>query len=100
MRKCLLDALFRRVSSVISATTLKENITEFGAQFSVDDFESVGTSAWEGVRNYEARNLMKEMKEGDKVRAISSAMCLTRECANLIQVRTGSVLPLKLQKSR
>ncbi|KJA29599.1 hypothetical protein HYPSUDRAFT_223728 [Hypholoma sublateritium FD-334 SS-4] len=35
-------------------------------KFSVDDFESVGTSAWEGVRNYEARNLMKEMKEGDK----------------------------------
>ncbi|KAF9480198.1 DUF55-domain-containing protein [Pholiota conissans] len=35
-------------------------------KFSVDDFESVGTSPWEGVRNYEARNLMKEMKEGDK----------------------------------
>ncbi|KIM35155.1 hypothetical protein M413DRAFT_449863 [Hebeloma cylindrosporum] len=35
-------------------------------KFSVDDFEHVGTSPWEGVRNYEARNLMKEMKEGDK----------------------------------
>lgn len=35
-------------------------------QFSVDDFESVKTSPWEGVRNYEARNLMKEMQLGDK----------------------------------
>lgn len=34
----------------------------------MDDFERVQTSPWEGVRNYEARNLMKEMKEGDKVR--------------------------------
>ncbi|KAG5719913.1 Thymocyte nuclear protein 1 [Termitomyces sp. T112] len=35
-------------------------------KFSVDDFESVKTSPWEGVRNYEARNLMKEMKVGEK----------------------------------
>ncbi|KAG7447682.1 DUF55-domain-containing protein [Guyanagaster necrorhizus] len=35
-------------------------------KFSVDDFETVVTSSWEGVRNYEARNLMKEMKVGDK----------------------------------
>ncbi|KAF4619201.1 hypothetical protein D9613_004805 [Agrocybe pediades] len=35
-------------------------------KFSVDDFERVKTSPWEGVRNYEARNLMKEMKEGDQ----------------------------------
>ncbi|KAF9238783.1 DUF55-domain-containing protein [Melanogaster broomeanus] len=38
-----------------------------GKDFSVDDFESVGTTAWEGVRNYEARNLMKEMAVGDKI---------------------------------
>ncbi|KAH9833791.1 DUF55-domain-containing protein [Rhodofomes roseus] len=36
-------------------------------KFSVDDFESVKTTPWEGVRNAEARNLMKEMKLGDKV---------------------------------
>jgi len=36
-------------------------------QFSVDDFEAAGTTAWEGVRNFEARNLMKEMAVGDKV---------------------------------
>ncbi|KAH0839797.1 hypothetical protein J3R83DRAFT_742 [Lanmaoa asiatica] len=38
-----------------------------GKDFSVDDFESVGFTPWEGVRNYEARNLMKEMDIGDKV---------------------------------
>ena len=31
-------------------------------------FEAVKTTPWEGVRNAEARNLMKEMKVGDKVR--------------------------------
>ncbi|KAI5987771.1 DUF55-domain-containing protein [Pisolithus marmoratus] len=36
-------------------------------KFSVDDFEAVGTTAWEGVRNFEARNLMKDMSTGDKV---------------------------------
>ena len=40
-------------------------------QFSVDDFERVGTSPWEGVRNYEARNLMKEMAVGEKVISLS-----------------------------
>ena len=36
-------------------------------QFSVDDFEACKTTPWEGVRNFEARNLMREMKVGDKV---------------------------------
>ncbi|KAF8559157.1 DUF55-domain-containing protein, partial [Imleria badia] len=38
-----------------------------GKDFSIDDFESVGSTPWEGVRNYEARNLMKEMVLGDKI---------------------------------
>ncbi|KAI0082550.1 DUF55-domain-containing protein [Panus rudis PR-1116 ss-1] len=36
-------------------------------KFSVDDFEAIGTTPWEGVRNAEARNLIKEMRVGDKV---------------------------------
>ncbi|CCM03358.1 uncharacterized protein FIBRA_05487 [Fibroporia radiculosa] len=36
-------------------------------KFSVDDFEAVRSTPWEGVRNAEARNLMKEMKMGDRV---------------------------------
>ena len=40
-------------------------------KFSVEDFETVKTTAWEGVRNYEARNIMQGMKVGDKVRLIT-----------------------------
>ncbi|CAL1700109.1 unnamed protein product [Somion occarium] len=36
-------------------------------KFSVDDFATVSTTAWEGVRNAEARNIMKSMHVGDKV---------------------------------
>jgi hypothetical protein len=39
----------------------------FAYKFSVDDFEAAGTTPWEGVRNPEARNIMKEMQVGDKV---------------------------------
>lgn len=42
-------------------------VKEKDVKFSVDDFDSVKTTPWEGVRNAEARNLMKEMKVGDKV---------------------------------
>ncbi|WVQ70798.1 hypothetical protein IAR50_000320 [Cryptococcus sp. DSM 104548] len=37
-------------------------------KFSVDDFEKIGVSPWDGVRNHEAKKIMKElMKKGDKV---------------------------------
>ncbi|WVQ95335.1 hypothetical protein IAU59_002431 [Kwoniella sp. CBS 9459] len=37
-------------------------------KFSVDDFEEMGTSPWDGVRNHEAKKIMKEkMKVGDRV---------------------------------
>ena len=35
--------------------------------FSIDDLKRVGTEPWSGVRNYQARNFMREMKVGDKV---------------------------------
>ncbi|MBY6186222.1 EVE domain-containing protein [Marinobacter hydrocarbonoclasticus] len=36
--------------------------------FSIDTLKTLGTSCWEGVRNYQARNLMRdEVKGGDKV---------------------------------
>jgi predicted RNA-binding protein with PUA-like domain len=35
-------------------------------KFSIDDLESLGCSSWDGVRNYEARNIMRDcMKVGD-----------------------------------
>lgn len=36
--------------------------------FSIDDLERVGTEPWDGVRNYQARNFMRDdMKVGDKI---------------------------------
>ena len=35
--------------------------------FSIDDLERVGTEPWTGVRNYQARNFMRQMKAGDGV---------------------------------
>lgn len=35
--------------------------------FSIDDLKKVKTEPWDGVRNYQARNFMKEMKKKDLV---------------------------------
>jgi predicted RNA-binding protein with PUA-like domain len=36
--------------------------------YSIDDLQRDGTTSWEGVRNYQARNFMRdEMRIGDKV---------------------------------
>ena len=35
--------------------------------YDIDRLERDGTTSWEGVRNYQARNFMREMKAGDKV---------------------------------
>lgn len=35
--------------------------------FSIDDLNRVGTEPWNGVRNYQARNFMRQMRAGDGV---------------------------------
>jgi predicted RNA-binding protein with PUA-like domain len=35
--------------------------------FSIDDLKKVGTEPWTGVRNYQARNFMRQMAPGDLV---------------------------------
>src|SRR5207237_2241121 len=35
--------------------------------YSIDDLQRDGTTNWDGVRNYQARNFMREMRAGDKV---------------------------------
>jgi predicted RNA-binding protein with PUA-like domain len=35
--------------------------------YSIDDLERDGTTRWDGVRNYQARNFLREMQVGDKV---------------------------------
>ncbi|MDE2511378.1 MAG: EVE domain-containing protein, partial [Elusimicrobia bacterium] len=35
--------------------------------FSIDDLKKKGVEGWNGVRNYQARNFMKDMAVGDLV---------------------------------
>jgi len=35
--------------------------------YSIEDLKRDGSTCWEGVRNYQARNLMREMEVGDSV---------------------------------
>ncbi|AKU92166.1 EVE domain-containing protein [Vulgatibacter incomptus] len=35
--------------------------------YSIEQLEQDGATSWEGVRNYQARNFMREMKKGDRV---------------------------------
>jgi predicted RNA-binding protein with PUA-like domain len=35
--------------------------------YSIDDLERDRTTSWDGVRNFQARNFLREMKKGDKV---------------------------------
>jgi predicted RNA-binding protein with PUA-like domain len=37
------------------------------SEYSIDDLARDRTTSWEGVRNYQARNFMREMQAGDKV---------------------------------
>lgn len=34
--------------------------------FSIDDLERVGSEPWSGVRNYQARNFLRQMQPGDE----------------------------------
>ncbi len=36
-------------------------------EYSIRDFEAEKRAVWDGVRNYQARNFLKEMEEGDLV---------------------------------
>src|SRR2546427_8326819 len=35
--------------------------------YSIDDLKRDGTTSWDGVRNFQARNFLREMRAGDKV---------------------------------
>lgn len=42
-------------------------VKENPKSFSIEDLEAHGSTPWYGVRNYEARNNMQAMSEGDRV---------------------------------
>lgn len=54
-------------------------------EFSIDDLARVGTEPWSGVRNYQARNFMREMKPGDGVLFYHSS-CAVPGVAGLAEV--------------
>ena len=35
--------------------------------YSIDNLKTDGVTLWDGIRNYQARNFMRNMKQGDKV---------------------------------
>jgi predicted RNA-binding protein with PUA-like domain len=35
--------------------------------YSIDDLQRDGSTSWDGIRNYQARNFMRQMRAGDKV---------------------------------
>lgn len=41
--------------------------------YSIDDLQRDGTTSWDGVRNFQARNFMREMRVGDKVIVYASS---------------------------
>ena len=54
--------------------------------FSIDDMEAVGTESWDGVRNYQARNFMRdEMEIGDRVLFYLSS-CKVPGVVGIVQV--------------
>lgn len=36
-------------------------------EFSIDDLARMGCNVWDGVRNYQARNFMRDMQKGDLI---------------------------------
>ena len=37
------------------------------SEYSIDDLQRDGTTSWNGVRNFQARNFMREMRAGDQI---------------------------------
>ena len=63
---------------------LKSEPEEFG----IDDLEQKECEMWEGVRNYQARNFMREMKQGDLAFLYHSS-CKTVGIAGVMRIEKG-----------
>jgi predicted RNA-binding protein with PUA-like domain len=57
--------------------------------FSIDDLKRVGTEPWNGVRNYQARNFMRQMQAGDGVLFYHSN-CKVPGIVGIAQVASGA----------
>jgi len=57
--------------------------------YSIDDLERDGTEPWDGIRNYQARNMMRDdMQMGDKVLFYHSS-CKVPAVVGIAQVASG-----------
>jgi predicted RNA-binding protein with PUA-like domain len=58
--------------------------------FSIDDLERQGTASWEGVRNYQARNFMRDgMRVGDRAFLYHSS-CAVPGIAGIMRVSAAA----------
>lgn len=57
--------------------------------FSIDDLERVGTEPWNGVRNFQARNHMRNMQPGDGVLFYHSS-CAVPGIAGIARVASAA----------
>ena len=48
--------------------------------YSIDTLKNDGTTLWDGIRNYQARNFMRSMNKGDKVFFLSFELQTSRYC--------------------
>ncbi|AHL77299.1 hypothetical protein CH92_20340 [Stutzerimonas stutzeri] len=65
-------------------------------EFSIHNLEQLGTSRWDGVRNYQARNFLRQMAKGDQFFFYHSS-CATPGIAGIGNIqRTGYPDPTAL----
>jgi predicted RNA-binding protein with PUA-like domain len=57
--------------------------------FSIDDLARVGTEPWNGVRNYQARNHMRQMQPGDGVLFYHSS-CAVPAIVGIATIASGA----------
>ena len=48
--------------------------------YSIDTLKNDGVTLWDGIRSYQARNFMRNMKKGDKVFFLSFKLQTSRDC--------------------
>ena len=57
--------------------------------FSIDDLARKGREAWDGVRNYQARNYLRAMQQGDLILFYHSS-CATPAVVGIAQIRQAA----------
>ena len=60
------------------------------SEFGIDDLEACGTEPWDGIRNYQARNMIRdEMKPGDQAFFYHSS-CAVPGIVGIMEIATAA----------